>query len=646
MADSEGKQQAPIAAEVLPGPAIQQIPASAPLLQQTAHVPKGWPTSPKTIKSSIGSVLTDLVVDSLLLAFSVAFLAFGLVVKLYDQAPTALHKHTANTLLSATKYGPSVFPILFACILGRAAHAILVWRLEKGERVGILDLLAGSTSLTSTVTSQLKLRIASFLGVALIAIWSLSPVGGQASFRQMTIGSNISSQPSEFTYMVYGGTFDQFDDSDRVSYYAIVNTLFVASIISPESTKSSPRDTWGNVKIPMIEHYENSSTIDDDGWFITLDGEQSTYSSIVGIPIAGVDSTDFINYATNIETAYFRLDCPVVNGTWKTNLPVNNSVTGDGAYMWWYDNSTQRIQQAQTDVESLKPLNFTYVVFWPGGGGGEFDCTITTTYVEVEILCPTMSTCAASKARRSRLQHPPAAFTQLDLNSYANYGNLYLFASAFVTSITAHPSTSTLVQTYLIDSSNPAGISLFNSDYVQPSPKELLAVRLNQLMNAYWTCINGIYAVSGGINPQTTYLGNNNASTDTVLANSTTVKGTKSTKTEVIQCHDGWVVALALASIVMIVASLVRPIVRCFLTQAPDVMLNISSLATRNNPYMALPTNGTFMAASDRAKLLKNLKVRLGDVEGAADIGSLAIGSLGVAGVSKVANVRKDRLYE
>jgi hypothetical protein len=71
-----------------------------------------------------------------------------------------------------------VFPILFASVLGRAVHAILIWRLENGERIGILDTLAGSTSLTSTFTSQLQLRRITLLGVTLIAVWALSPVGG------------------------------------------------------------------------------------------------------------------------------------------------------------------------------------------------------------------------------------------------------------------------------------------------------------------------------------------------------------------------------------------------------------------------------------------------------------------------------------
>ena len=74
-------------------------------------------------------------------------------------------------------------------------------------------------------------------------------------------------------------------------------------------------------------------------------------------------------------------------------------------------------------------------------------------------------------------------------------------------------------------------------------------------------------------------------------------------------------------------------------------MLNISSLAMRDNPYIALPANGTFMAASDRARMLKSFKVRFGDVEETSDVGRLAIGSLEPLGVYSVASVSNRRLY-
>lgn len=197
--------------------------------------------------------------------------------------------------------GPTVFPILFACVLGRASHSILMWRLERGERNGVLDILAGSTSLTSTVTSQLKLRMISILGLDLVAIWALSPVGGQACLRQMSQGHNITTHAASFTYMVQKNYLGRFDTTDRVSLYPALSAVFNAALLGPPEVKSSPRDAWGNVKIPRPEDYGHSRLADDGGWFDTK-GRPLFYASLLRVPIYGTGTSKttygIVNYTT------------------------------------------------------------------------------------------------------------------------------------------------------------------------------------------------------------------------------------------------------------------------------------------------------------------------------------------------------------
>jgi hypothetical protein len=92
-----------------------------------------------------------------------------------------------------------VFPIVFASILGRATHAIMLWRLERkgGERLGVLDTLAASTSFTNSVITQFRLRSINLLGLLLIVLWALSPIGGQATLRQISIGTKITTHPAQ-----------------------------------------------------------------------------------------------------------------------------------------------------------------------------------------------------------------------------------------------------------------------------------------------------------------------------------------------------------------------------------------------------------------------------------------------------------------
>ena len=161
---------------------------AAPLLATEKHTTaiQGWPTAPRRIQSPWWIIVWNVLFDLILFACAVAFLAFAGIVSHYDQASTAENPRTTAMLLNATRYvsqsslllkiytkclqGPTVFPILFALILGRATHTILRWRLESGERIGVLDTLAASTSLAGTLLSQFQLRAISLIGIILVLI--------------------------------------------------------------------------------------------------------------------------------------------------------------------------------------------------------------------------------------------------------------------------------------------------------------------------------------------------------------------------------------------------------------------------------------------------------------------------------------------
>jgi hypothetical protein len=185
--------------------------------------------------------------------------------------------------------------------------------------------------------------------------------------------------------------------------------------------------------------------------------------------------------------------------------------------------------------------------------------------------------------------------------------------------------------------------------------QEAYTVGLGQLINAFWFCMNAQFAITGGLSIKSSNLNNTKVSfaredfpdpSGGKAAIAWPAVGTKSTKTSVIVAHKGWGPALAVASTALILSSLIPPILRWTLTKAPDLMMNISSLATRNKLYIPLPANGTFMDASDRSRLLKDLKVRFGDVDGRADAGRLAIRSLDGPEASNIARIRKGCVYE
>lgn len=341
-------------------------------------------------------------------------------------------------------------------ILGRATHALLLWRLEHGEHVGLLDQLASSTSLTSTVISQFQLRVVSFLGLALVYIWLLSPVGGQASIRLMGIGTKIVRHPTTFDYMIYNGNGYAFNAGYKIHFVGFLNSIFDGAIVVPTVMQSAPRDLWGNVKIPRIEHYDQTAAADQDRWYNTRNGDASTYTSFVGIPVSGMNSSRFIDYGTRIHTPYLDVTCSLDTTSnslnFTTGKPSNaDDVKGPQTFTANGGGGTIITEPSREDEneDELKPFAFkfaTYFLSW--NFDYTLDCNITGSYVETEIVCPESLTYAINRARRSRLAQCPPNWTFID----ANWLNLQMLFGKFLQSSSATLRDATLVQRYL---SNP-----------------------------------------------------------------------------------------------------------------------------------------------------------------------------------------------
>ena len=189
-------------------------------------------------------------------------------------------------------------------------HAIALWRLELGERMKVLDQLLGSTSIFATVVTQLKFRNIGFVGAGLIILWALSPIGGQASLRVLDFGTATTTQPQTMQYLDMNSTFEPSDigamgEPDGESAIFTHRALYGASLLSPLSTKVSAMDTWGNVKIPMIELLSNL-TQDSEGWYEVGGGNTTVFSSLIGIPTSNLIAE--INSTFNMETSYWVLD--------------------------------------------------------------------------------------------------------------------------------------------------------------------------------------------------------------------------------------------------------------------------------------------------------------------------------------------------
>jgi hypothetical protein len=77
--------------------------------------------------------------------------------------------------------------------------------------------------------------------------------------------------------------------------------------------------------------------------------------------------------------------------------------------------------------------------------------------------------------------------------------------------------------------------------------------------------------------------------------------------------------------------------------------MNLSSLGTRDNSLIQIPDTGTYLDPSERARLLKDVKVQFGSVARQNDsgivMGGLAIASVDIDEGVAVERIRKGHLY-
>lgn len=166
----------------------------------------------------------------------------------------------------------------------------------------------------------------------------------------------------------------------------------------------------------------------------------------------------------------------------------------------------------------------------------------------------------------------------------------------------------------------------------------ILSERLTRLFNSYW--LAGAFpvyvaaggALSGGVNISTlgqTYM-IYNTSANIVAA-----------LEDIYVCDDVWLAFLVVSSLVLCICGIVSTIVGVF-NISPDIFGFVSTL-TRDNPLVPQAYGGSGLDGDSRTRLMKGVKVRLGDVEPDRDVGHIALADMALVNVKRL---RKGRLYD
>jgi hypothetical protein len=519
----------------------------------------------------------------------------------------------------------------------------------------VLDQLLGSTALFSTIATQLKFRNMGFVGLSLILLWILSPLGGQASLRALDYGSISLSQSRTMYHLDWNSTFQAsqitLDGPDSSESKFVADSLFMSALSSTKDVQQSGMDSWGNLKIPMLERL--SSAEEQGGWRSVANSTNVTYSSLIGIPISTPSSLR--NTTMTLETSYWMLECPILyHRPWNATGPrlagENLTDSSDENPGWlvstsgsWgmsaklspnaifeYDkNLTRRvINYFGYDDDSGKSSNQTAAT-----------CYMSTSYVEVEAECMRKN-CIVTRIRPSTQPHPPPEFA-LGLDPY-NANFVRMFQSSAAVEVLQRP---TPLQRFFITPYSP--FTSLNKDLrLYSLPKVSFAATLAQLMNTYWLASINLGQTTSGLPPDKdilpTDLQRNMSLADQQLYR--TINATESLSIPVVKCQRAWLAVLFVATGVMLIAGIFGLVLEAT-RKVPDFSLNVSSL-TRDNPYIRLPSGGSTLDSLDRGRLLQNVRIRMGDVRPGDAVGYIAIASCdGKGRVERLREMERARTF-
>lgn len=116
--------------------ASNQFSSSGPQSFLGSKIP-GWPDRPLPLTQTHTARIISVALDSVLLILALLFLA--LAAGALAVSGRAIGDHSGELIEQAMRLGPTIFPIVFSALVGRALKTIGRFRSEKGIKVSVCD---------------------------------------------------------------------------------------------------------------------------------------------------------------------------------------------------------------------------------------------------------------------------------------------------------------------------------------------------------------------------------------------------------------------------------------------------------------------------------------------------------------------------
>ncbi|KAH9903581.1 hypothetical protein F4778DRAFT_90881 [Xylariomycetidae sp. FL2044] len=572
--------------------------------------------------------------DVLYILLPLYFIGLAIAANVLQGTPASQDgDHVQEALLLA----PTLFPVVFAAVCGHMLKSLALYKSQQGLQLRLLEHLAGAQSLFGALERAFLLRSFGTIGIATTLLWFLSPIGGQALLRLLGTEPVTVQQPYDLSYL--GPNFlnvSMFDGvSSSASTLSLVTTLYLSTLLTPSSIRESPRDVWGNPKLPYTGSLNGE--LREDNW--TSVRAEDGYSNLIGIPIGKlVDSTSsqFTITASYLNTSCSALELTTVddfvkqlkeplfagqagggtseNGTTTVTFHRGTLQTGMASTFLYMTNSS--FAKFQQDASS--PLTIFYGSRSnESAPGSDSDsgisislatCTLVPSTLAMNLTCSGQS-CEATAIRRVPYE-ATGATTSVIRGAVSNGYFCGMGASL-------HVAESGLTELFI---TNPDAVIGGGSAKYLPAdlwklPLADFEFRFSQAFNAFY------YASTSDL--FTTGVDSASNTTDAGYVLKTTGEMTSSLGLQYVR-NKAWLAVALIISLVLELVAITNLILR-WRTSVPEQFGYVSSL-TISNPYCAqqglvasAATNGM-----ERARRFGDVKFRMADIRPDGDAGQVA----------------------
>jgi hypothetical protein len=532
-----------------------------------------------------------------------------------------------------------------------------------------------STSFASAVKQPFFLRGIDLMAVALVALWSLSPIASQAMQRMKFTAEPWKEAPVKIFYLDTTVGNAAFNSTSNPGYLYSMRD----SIDAVYSSATLPRgdqdlffmDTFRYPLVPDISQMirYGGDQADANGW-IVLDaglmgmGDDADVTDLAGIYYshAGIPYMPFGSAQTNKDSDIYAYNPR--NGTYQFNM-TSSQFTFDCEPIRTIDNATkvaifdEYVTDNDTYVEpsyesSRGTLNMIMNPPAPGRDGNltfaslilynwtvlgttiivsnhtwaTTSCQFRQRFVDSSVYCQAIETdtlfqssiqtgCYVTAARLSRPQ-PPAPPLVPFASNLVDAGTPDIFLGQY-----DNPNISTFFERYIMDPTK----TLHNMQPVNLTTvnEKDLKIRVTKLFNTYWQAgFAPMY--QAGFNPEAPKIANgldqfwrganhHNVSVRETI-NATFIDGAP-----VYGLDYGWLAGLFLCSVILLVVG-IAGIIWEYTTVAPDILGFANSLVRQSKkvkpPSMAL-------SGHERARALKDMRVQMQDIRPNAPVGKIAL---------------------